>query len=140
MKVGDLMTKEVRMARADMTIREAAQLMTDFDVGGLPVVKNGNLVGFVTDRDIILRVVAAGVDASMTTVGGAMTQNVVKLDTGRGAGEALAIMNERKIRRVVVTGGGERIAGILSLGDLAARGRIEVGAGQVLGELTGRKK
>jgi CBS domain-containing protein len=140
MKVGDLMTKEVRMARADMTIREAAQSMTDFDVGGLPVVKNGNLVGFVTDRDIILRVVAAGVDASMTTVGGAMTQNVVKLDTGRGAGEALAIMNERKIRRVVVTGGGERIAGILSLGDLAARGRIEVGAGQVLGELTGRKK
>jgi CBS domain-containing protein len=129
----------VKLARADMSIREAAQVMTDFNIGGLPVVSNGHLVGFVTDRDIILRVIAAGLDVRKTTVGEAMTQNVVKLDAQAEAAEALRAMKDNKIRRVVVTDKADEIAGILSLGDLAARGGIVMDTGHVLGALTGKK-
>lgn len=133
MKLGELMTRQVRLARADMTIQEAAQVMIDFNIGGLPVVNKGNLVGFVTDRDIILRVIAEGLDIKVTTVGEAMTQGVVKLGTEQDAAAALAIMKERKVHRVVVTDGGDGIAGILSLGDLAGRGGVVVENGQLVG-------
>ena len=60
MKVSDIMTRDVRLLDPDQTIREAARLMAEIDVGALPVSKSDRLVGMITDRDIVIRAVAQG--------------------------------------------------------------------------------
>jgi CBS domain-containing protein len=135
MRVGDIMTSGVKMAHTGMTVLEAAQLMSDTDVGGIPVVEDEEVVGFVTDRDIVLRVVAPGLDLRDTTVGDVMTKGAHKLTTDQDIQEAAQIMRENAIRRMVVTNDEGKIAGILSLGDLATRSGSVVNTGRVLGDI-----
>jgi len=136
MKVSEVMTTEVKLAHKGWTVLEAAQVMSDADVGGMPIVEDDDIVGFVTDRDIVLRAVAQGLDLRNTTVADVMTKNVVKLKSDQDVSEAARIMREKKVRRMIVTDSDDKIAGILSLGDLAERSGAEVDTGKVLGEIS----
>ncbi len=135
-KVQDVMTSEVKLAHTGMSVLEAAQVMSDADIGGMPIVEEDNIVGFVTDRDLVLRAVAPGLDLRTTTLGDVMTKDVVKLRADQDIKEAADLMRKEKVRRMIVTNEEDKIAGILSLGDLAARTGAEVDTGKVLDEIS----
>lgn len=120
MKIRDLMTREVESVDPQSSLEEAAQLMSDADVGSIPVVEEGRVVGMLTDRDIVVRAIAAGLDPSETRAGDVMTPEVVHCREDDDALEAAELMEDHQIRRVLVTDDEGGLAGIVSLGDLAA--------------------
>src|SRR3989440_11647848 len=89
MKVSEIMTREPATIGPDATLGEAATLMKQQDCGSIPVVENGRLVGIVTDRDIVIRAVAAGEDPKKTRAAGggsAAPITVAPGGDGNGAG------------------------------------------------------
>ena len=131
MRVNEAMTRDVRIANPEQSIRDVAEIMADCDVGSLPVGENDRLVGMITDRDIIVRATAEGRDPKTTLVKAAMTPGVVYVYEDQDIEEAAALMKERQIRRLVVLDRTKRLVGILSLGDIAEEAD-EVTSGEVL--------
>jgi CBS domain-containing protein len=120
MQVQDVMTSGVECADPDMTLQQAAQKMQQLDVGLLPVCGNRDkLVGMVSDRDIVIRGVASGKDPRTTEVREVMTPEVLYCFDDQDVTEAAQMMTENQIRRLVVLNRDKRLAGIVSLGDLA---------------------
>ena len=107
------------------TLQSAAQLMDELNVGVLPVVDGGELIGILTDRDIVIRSTSAGQDPNTAKVSDAMTTDAQTLQEDASVEEAVEIMEERQLRRVPVVNGAGRLVGIVSLGDLAASGTPE---------------
>jgi CBS domain-containing protein len=123
MRLDECMTKGVECTRPSATLEEAARKMRDLDVGTLPVCgEDDRLVGIVTDRDITVRAVAEGRDPRSTLVDEAMTRTVVTCYEDQALDEAARLMEDRQIRRLPVLDRDHRLAGILSLGDLAVSG------------------
>ena len=118
MRVNEAMTRDVRIANPNDTIREAAQAMAEIDAGALPVGENDRLVGMITDRDITVRAVAAG-KAPDTPIGEIMSRDVCYCFDDQSIGEVAANMGEIKVRRLPVVNHDKRLVGILSLGDMA---------------------
>jgi CBS domain-containing protein len=116
--IREVMTADPRTIDADATVVEAAREMRDADVGAVIVVENGAVAGIVTDRDIVVRVVADGTDPNTARVRDAATMNPVTLTVDQTVEEAIRVMREQDIRRIPVVQDG-RPAGIVSLGDLA---------------------
>jgi CBS domain-containing protein len=114
------MTPDVEVLRVDDTVVDAARRMAEQDVGALPVCDgDGNLVGIVTDRDIVVRVVAAGLDPTTTPISAAMSgDDVVTADPAETVDHAVATMKRAKVRRLPVVDS-DRLVGMLSLGDIA---------------------
>jgi len=98
-------------------VREVARLMTDRNVGAIAVLDSGRLVGVFSERDIMARVVAAGLDPEATPVSNVMTKELIVADAGDGVGEALQKMYDRKCRHLPVVRSGKLI-GMLSIRDL----------------------
>jgi CBS domain-containing protein len=122
MKVKDLMTPSPTVCRPDDTASQAATLMKQEDCGAIPVVSGaGKLVGIVTDRDIVVRVVAAGKDPRSTPVSAVMSADPVTLAPDSSADDAERLMSERQVRRLPVVEDGHLI-GILVTAQLARRG------------------
>jgi CBS domain-containing protein len=121
MQIKEIMTRNVECARPDATLEQAAQRMRDLDVGTLPVCDNDRLAGMLTDRDIAIRAVAEGMDPRSTTVRDVMTSGVTYCFENQDVDEAARLMEEKQVRRIVVLDERKRLAGILSLGDLAVR-------------------
>src|SRR4051812_32266960 len=122
MQVKDVMTRGAECARPDDTLQEAARRMKDLDVGPLPVCgDNDRLVGMLTDRDIVVRAVAEGHDPRTVKVRDAMTEGVSYCFEDDDVAEAARLMREKQIRRLVVLNRDKRLAGIVSLGDLAVQ-------------------
>jgi CBS domain-containing protein len=134
MIVSDAMTAQVAVAAPHTPVREVARTMARVETGAVPVVDDGRVVGLITDRDIVLRVVAE--DASPDTpVSQVMTSEVETCRESDNLAEAAAKMGARQIRRLVVLDERGRLAGILSLGDIA----IDYGAkavGRTLEEIS----
>jgi CBS domain-containing protein len=120
MLLKDIMTCESVVVGPEITIRKAAEKMDDYDVGVLPVCDGGRLVGVLTDRDIVLRAIAAGRDPGSTPVREIMTARVVACYEDQDSDEAVQIMEQEQIRRLVVLDRQSRLVGIVSLGDLEA--------------------
>jgi len=120
MKIRDLMTKNVECLGPRSTLKKAAQLMIDADVGGTPVVEEGRVIGVLTDRDIVMRTVAEGINPEDATVGEVMSPRVIRCGEDDDAEEAARIMAAHDVRRVVVTDDRGGVAGIVALADLAA--------------------
>src|SRR5882672_6456433 len=121
-KVKDLMTLSPRVAKPEDTASAVATLMKQEDCGAIPVVsKDGKLVGIVTDRDIVIRAVAAGKDPRSTPVSALMTADPVTLAPDADADDAEKLMSERQVRRLPVVEDG-RLVGILVTAQLARRG------------------
>jgi CBS domain-containing protein len=112
------MTAEPRSVDSSQPIVEAARLMRDEDVGSLPVVDDGRLMGMITDRDIAVRVVAEGRTPEATTVGEAFTRDPVTVEPDHDLDEALLLMARHQVRRLPVVEG-ERLVGILAQADVA---------------------
>lgn len=130
MQVKDLMTANVECISPNTTLREAAQKMKDLDVGALPICGDDNrLAGMITDRDITIRGVAEGLDPSVAEANDLMTPNIVYCYEDQDASDAAHMMEQNQIRRLVVLTRNKRLAGILSLGDLA----VELGDDQLAG-------
>jgi CBS domain-containing protein/nucleotide-binding universal stress UspA family protein len=102
----------------DLPLVEAARLMAEADVGALPVLAEGRLVGILTDRDIVVRGLAKGADAARETVGACCTRDLAVGTPAMAVTEAVRLMEQRKVRRLPVLEDG-RLVGIVALGDLA---------------------
>lgn len=120
MKVSEVMTREPETLAPSATCGEAATLMKQEDCGSIPIVDGGRLVGIVTDRDIVIRAVAAGKDPKTTPVSAVMSADPVTVSPDSDTEEASRIMAERQIRRLPVVHE-ERLAGIVVIGQLARR-------------------
>jgi CBS domain-containing protein len=126
------MTRDVTTIHADATLEEAAAMMALRDIGPLPVHDGEKLVGMLTDRDIVVRAVAAGADPIQDRVRNVMTPAVVYCFEDQGVQEAAGLMEQHKLRRLIVVDRDERLVGIISLGDLAVGTGEEGGVGEVL--------
>lgn len=120
MKVKDLMTSEPATVGPDDPCARAATLMREEDCGSIPVVRDGTLIGIVTDRDITIRAVAAGKDPRSTPVSEVMSADPVTVAPDADAEEASRLMAEFQVRRLPVVADG-RLLGILVTAQLARR-------------------
>ncbi len=132
--IGTVMTANPASCRADAPIAQVAQLMIDNDCGQIPVVDADNKpLGVVTDRDIAVRLVAAG--KADATAGDAMSSPCHFIAADSSVQDAIKLMESAKIRRVPVVDGDGRLAGIVSIADLALAGKQEATA-QVVKEVS----
>jgi CBS domain-containing protein len=118
MKVNEAMTRDVRVASPDETIRQAAEAMATLDAGVLPVGENDHLIGMITDRDIAIRGIAQGKDPT-AKVRDVMTEDVKYCFDDQEVEEVTRNMADIQIRRLPVLNREKRLVGILSLGDIA---------------------
>lgn len=123
MKVMDVMTQNVATVNRNDSVEKAAQLMSEHNVGSIPICDNNKVVGVITDRDIALRSVAKGSDNNIK-VGDIMTSNPVVANKDMDIHDAARIMSERQIRRLPVEDN-QNIVGIVSLGDIAIEPKHE---------------
>jgi CBS domain-containing protein len=119
MQVREAMAKTISTAAPDETIADVAALMKQEDCGFIPIVGGGELVGVVTDRDLVLRVMANGAAEAPAAipVGEVMTRSVWSVGTDEPIGAAAHEMAEHGVRRLPVMEGG-RLVGVLSYGNL----------------------
>lgn len=123
MKLNEIMTKEVETVHPENTLQEAARKMRVRDVGFLPVVEGDQFVGVLTDRDIVLRTTAEGMSPNTAIGRELMTSPVIYCYEDQDVEEAARLMEEHQVRRVVVLSREDnRLAGVVSLGDLAKNG------------------
>ena len=116
--VRDAMTTNPRTVQRDASVTHAAKIMDQADIGSVPVVDQDEiLLGMVTDRDIAIRVVAAGLDARTTRVGEIATNNVSPAYPDEPLDEALEQMAYRQVRRLPVIDN-DRVIGILAQADM----------------------
>jgi CBS domain-containing protein len=121
MQLKDVMTTHVRGLAAHQSVREAADVMNRMGIGAVPVFQDGKPVGIVTDRDIVVRAIACGCDCSQKPIREIMSDNPCMLPETTPIKDAAQEMEQRQIRRVLVTGENREIVGIVSLGDIAAK-------------------
>jgi len=131
MKLKEIMTQNVEVIHPDDSLQTAAQKMRDRDIGFLPVCDGDRLIGTVTDRDMIVRVIAEGRDPTTIIGRNLATTPVIYCFEDQSVDEAARIMQENQIRRLVILNRDKRLVGVVSLGDLA-RNRPADRSGEVL--------
>ena len=119
MKVQEIMSTNVETIKPTSSLRATARALSNLNVGALPVVDDGNLVGIITDRDISVYAIAIGRDPQSTDVQKVMSKDVFTCNENQNLSEAAEIMKLHNIRRLAVIDDNNDIAGILSLDDLA---------------------
>lgn len=125
MKVKDCMCNEVNCVKPDTSVKDCAKLMCDCHIGCAPVCDNSNnLVGIVTDRDIILRSVCCNKNAENTKVSDIMSTDVKSCSCNDEIEKAEDIMVKEQVRRIPVVDN-NKVIGILTLGDLAANEAVD---------------
>lgn len=122
MNVDAIMTPSPAAARPQTTLREVARLMLDHDVGEIPIVdQDGCPVGVVTDRDMVVRLVAHGQDPTQVPAQDCMTQPAVTLHPDDDLHTCAEVMKRERIRRVPIVDAQGRLCGIVALADLERR-------------------
>ena len=134
MKIRDVMSKDVQVARPNDTIQEVAARMAAGDFGFIPVADGENLVGAITDRDITVRAVAAGA-APNSRVVEFLSRDALVVRADDDLKAALDLMSSRQVRRLPVVDKDGRLVGVVSLGDLSTRVK-ERYAGEALEEIS----
>ncbi|MDT7934505.1 MAG: CBS domain-containing protein [Sphingomonadaceae bacterium] len=119
MQIADIMTPAPETVAPQDTLKRAAELMDELNVGVLPVVGDGRLLGVITDRDITVRATAAGLAPDDAFVSEAMSANPRTVSPEDDVAEAQRIMSDQQVQRLPVVDSTGRLVGILSLGDLA---------------------
>jgi CBS domain-containing protein len=105
---------------AAATVRDAVDIMVEHGIAGVPIVRDGALVGIFTERDLLRRVVAAGLDPLLTAVADVMTHPVVTAAPGTPIDECGAVMSGRRLRHLPVLDG-DTIVGMVTIGDVLAQ-------------------
>ena len=134
MKVRDIMSRDVQIARPGDPIQDVASRMSTGGFGFMPVCEGQNVVGVVTDRDLVLRALSAG-SAASTPVGEVMTRSVETRRDDEDLKSILDCMSSRQIRRLPIVDGEDRLIGVVSLGDLSTRVK-EKYAGEALEDIS----
>lgn len=132
--VRDVMTAKVETMTSTQPLHEAARLMKSGDFGSIPVVDDGRLVAVLTDRDIVVRAVAEGMDAKTTTVGQIASTDPVTVEPSQSLGDALELMSAHQVRRLPVVENG-RLVGMLSQADIALEATEKL-TGEVVQEIS----
>ena len=115
------MTKNPVVAAASTYLSEVARKMLDNDVGEIPVVHDGKPIGVVTDRDIVVRLVAHGQDPKQVRAQDCMTSPALTIEQNADLKECAELMARERIRRVPVVDAGGNLCGIVALADLERR-------------------
>ncbi|MFZ5594309.1 MAG: CBS domain-containing protein [Pseudomonadota bacterium] len=122
MPIGEICNRDVVFAYKNMAITEIAQLMRNHHVGDLVVVeeKNGKRIpaGIITDRDIVIELVAKGTDVNTVTAGDIMSPELVTARESEGVFETIQLMRLKGVRRIPIVDSGGSLAGIVSVDDL----------------------
>ncbi|MBQ3355753.1 MAG: CBS domain-containing protein [Clostridia bacterium] len=136
MKVQEVMSRRIISVSPDENAAVAARLLSHYNIGALPVcTKEGKLRGMVTDRDIVLRCVAAEEDPLTVKVSDIMTRRVFSVGSQQSVDEASALMAREKIRRLPVQDN-SRVVGMVSLSDLSKQPESSRQAAQAFNEIT----
>ncbi|MGI9101174.1 MAG: CBS domain-containing protein [Terriglobales bacterium] len=131
MQIREIMTADVASVEPETTVEEIATIMRDMDTGVVPVVdEDKELLGIVTDRDIVIRCIAAGKNASEMAADEILTEELETIEPTTDVEEASRLMARKQVRRLPVVEGG-CLVGMVSLGDIAVKGS-EQNAGNAL--------
>lgn len=134
----EIMTSSVKTANREMTLQEVAILLRDGDMGSLPIVEDGKLVGMITDRDIVVRAIAEGKEFT-TQIGDVMTTEIFSVKPSDYVFEAIRLMGDKQIRRVPVVEETGELAGIISMADIALEMEDEREIAETLEEISSGK-
>ncbi len=134
-KCREIMTANVTTATREMTLRDVARLLREGDMGSVPVVEGGRLVGIVTDRDIVVRAIAEG-KGPETPVAEAMTTEIFSVRPDDFAFEAVRLMGDKQVRRIPVVEADGSLAGIISIADVALEMEDEREIAETLEEIS----
>jgi CBS domain-containing protein len=135
LRCSELMTKNVRTAEPDASLREVAVLMRDGDMGAVPIVDGGRLAGIVTDRDIVVRSVSEGTGPD-APVSGAMTTELWTVKPDDFVFEAVRLMGDKQVRRIPVVNNDGSLAGIIAMADVALEMEDEREIAETLEEIS----
>src|ERR671919_2072333 len=134
--VRHIMTEAPKTLSPDRTIADAAGLMEQYDVGVIPLAdEDGKLVGLVTDRDLVLRIIAKQQDPREMKLGDVATRNVITTTPDTNVSDARDLMAENKIRRLPVVKEG-KLVGIVALGDIAVADASKRAVGEALHDVS----
>lgn len=136
MQVREIMSSAIHIIDQSASIHSAAQQMRDLDVGMLPVKTDGRIVGTVTDRDITVRATASGADPEATRVGEVMSGAVFSCTDEDDLEQAAQIMEDRRVRRLLVADRSGQLVGMLSLADLARHVEVSDLSAEILSEVS----
>jgi CBS domain-containing protein len=131
----ELMTRDVKVVSPDMSIRDAAVMMRDGKFGMMPVEEGDRMIGTISDRDIVIRAVADGLDCS-SKVRDVMSNGVAWVYEDQSVEQAATIMSESQVRRLPVVNRDKRLVGIVALGDFAVESSEIEPAAQALAEIS----
>jgi CBS domain-containing protein len=131
--VADVMTPGVESTSSTETLRDAARAMREGDFGSIPVVDDGQVTGILTDRDIVVRAVAEGLDPA-ARVGDVASRDPVTVEPGEDLDDAMDLMARHRIRRLPVVEDG-RLVGVVSQADVAL-GAKEAQTGAVVEQIS----
>lgn len=135
MRCSEIMTKNLRTASPDATLREVAVMMRDGDIGAVPIVDEGKLVGIVTDRDMVVRAVSEGKSAD-TRISEVMTAQLFTVGPDDFVFEAVRLMGDKQVRRVPVVSDDGKLAGIIAMADIALESEDEIQIAETLEEIS----
>jgi len=119
LKVEDVMVREVVTISENASVKDAAGIMNKFEIGSIIAVRRGKAIGIVTERDLLKRVIAEGMDAKKARVKDIMSSPLVVIAPGAELEEALRLMFEKKIKKLVVVDQ-KRLVGLVSLTDMSS--------------------
>ena len=135
MRVKDIMTKIVLLIPQETSAEDAARMMRDNSVGLLPIGEKAHIAGVVTDRDLLVRVMAAGKDPKHTPVSEVMTAKSFHCFDDEDVEDACFMMQDKRVRRLLVFDRRRDLIGILSLDDVATRTNKEELTGYALSKI-----
>jgi CBS domain-containing protein len=136
MLLKEIMTSTVDVISRDAKAAEAALKMKYLDIGAMPVCDGERLCGMVTDRDLVVRVVAKGLDPKQMHVSDATSSEVFFCYEDEDLEKASQVMSQKQIRRLPILSRAKKLVGIVSLGDLAVRGKDAQTSGVVLEQVS----
>jgi len=135
MDVRDIMTARPRCVTRDTTLSQVAEVMEAEDVGAIPVVDGEFLVGMVTDRDIVVRAVARGLDPQQTGVSQIASEDLVTVHPSSDLSDALDMMARYQVRRLPVTDDDNRLVGVVAQADVALHSK-EKAVGEMVEDIS----
>jgi len=121
-QIKDLMTREVATLPATAKATQAAETMKSLNVGAIPICDGKRLLGMVTDRDLVVRVMAEHLSPEIEMISGIMTTDVDYCYEDQTVEEAAQVMQDRQVRRMPIINHDKELVGIVSLGDVAVKG------------------
>ena len=133
-QIRDVMSQNPTTCEPSASVADAARVMASQDVGPVPVVEGDRLVGLVTDRDLVVRVLAEGRDPESTTIGEIASTDLVTVSPDAGLDEALSLLARHQVRRLPVVEG-EQLVGVVAQADVARQGEDEE-TGQVVEQIS----